>query len=356
MQIRANHITLLRIVLLPLPCALLFHGTTARMGALGLFAVLAATDWYDGILARRQGPTVLGGLLDPIADKIFIAFAYFPLMCIEGESGSGLAVFPVWLVTLLFFREFYVTGLRTLAAMHRIEFQTSVFAKYKTAIQMEAIAVILWVVVWQRTGWIMLGGIALAALVLMVIVFAQRARVRPIGLVMRSMTGTFVGSLLLAAILPLRWCFLCIGLAVLSVTLISGAQYAVRVHGKLASADRPLGIGGMGLSVIESICPLAFIGLAAHAMVPIGLPIAIVMSEFATGGLGNLLATEGIRRRSWFLWLRGGVLLGLGVCAWLSAHLGWGSMLTMGVTICAFAISAAYTAWIFIAFRRVYLR
>ena len=30
------------------------------------------------MLARKYGPTVLGGLLDPIADKVFIAFAYTP--------------------------------------------------------------------------------------------------------------------------------------------------------------------------------------------------------------------------------------------------------------------------------------
>ena len=37
---------------------------------------VGCTDWIDGMLARKYGPTVLGGLLDPIADKIFIAFAY----------------------------------------------------------------------------------------------------------------------------------------------------------------------------------------------------------------------------------------------------------------------------------------
>ena len=40
--------------------------------------LIGCTDWIDGMLAPQYGPTVLGGLLDPIADKVFIAFAYIP--------------------------------------------------------------------------------------------------------------------------------------------------------------------------------------------------------------------------------------------------------------------------------------
>src|SRR5580765_8240121 len=69
----------------------------------GIF--IGCTDWVDGILARKQGPTVLGGLLDPIADKVFIAFAYTPF------ADSGLV--PWWACGLMFTREFFITALRS---------------------------------------------------------------------------------------------------------------------------------------------------------------------------------------------------------------------------------------------------
>ena len=52
--------------------------------------LIGCTDWVDGMLARKYGPTVLGGLLDPIADKVFIAFAYVPFADTVGlDPGVG---------------------------------------------------------------------------------------------------------------------------------------------------------------------------------------------------------------------------------------------------------------------------
>jgi cardiolipin synthase len=67
----ADGITLLRI---PLAIAFpFFTGTDARLALLGL---AAATDFSDGIVARRFGGSRLGVLLDPVADKLFMAFAF----------------------------------------------------------------------------------------------------------------------------------------------------------------------------------------------------------------------------------------------------------------------------------------
>jgi phosphatidylglycerophosphate synthase len=43
---------------------------------LGLLAVAAATDLLDGPLARRFGSSSLGSLIDPVADKLFMASAF----------------------------------------------------------------------------------------------------------------------------------------------------------------------------------------------------------------------------------------------------------------------------------------
>ena len=43
---------------------------------LGLLAIAAATDLLDGPLARRYGSSSLGSLIDPVADKLFMASAF----------------------------------------------------------------------------------------------------------------------------------------------------------------------------------------------------------------------------------------------------------------------------------------
>ena len=53
--------------------ALIVDEDTTRAG-LVLFAVVAATDWVDGALARATGQvTELGKILDPVADRLAIA-------------------------------------------------------------------------------------------------------------------------------------------------------------------------------------------------------------------------------------------------------------------------------------------
>ncbi len=61
-------------VRLPLALAFLLAGSaTARLVVLGL---AAASDLLDGPLARRYGSSALGAVLDPIADKLFVACAF----------------------------------------------------------------------------------------------------------------------------------------------------------------------------------------------------------------------------------------------------------------------------------------
>jgi phosphatidylglycerophosphate synthase len=43
---------------------------------LGILATAAATDLLDGPLARRYGASSLGSLIDPVADKLFMASAF----------------------------------------------------------------------------------------------------------------------------------------------------------------------------------------------------------------------------------------------------------------------------------------
>jgi cardiolipin synthase len=75
----ADAITLLRI---PLAVAFpLATGTAVRLVILGL---AAGTDLGDGWVARRFGGSRIGAVLDPIADKLFVAVA-FAVVLISGR-------------------------------------------------------------------------------------------------------------------------------------------------------------------------------------------------------------------------------------------------------------------------------
>ena len=67
----ADVFTVLRV-----PLAALFPFVRAPLGQLAIVAAAAISDVTDGVLARRFGGSRAGAVLDPIADKIFMAVAF----------------------------------------------------------------------------------------------------------------------------------------------------------------------------------------------------------------------------------------------------------------------------------------
>lgn len=106
-MLNPNKLTILRIFLLPLPCALLFLETYyAKLAAIGLGSLLGFTDYLDGVLARRHKKiTPLGTFLDPVADKIFITTVYLTLTYL-----GYLSFLPISLIIL---REIFISYLRS---------------------------------------------------------------------------------------------------------------------------------------------------------------------------------------------------------------------------------------------------
>src|SRR5580698_3494881 len=75
-----NIITLVRLLCIPVFLWLLF-GAGRQTDAAILLAVLGATDWVDGFVARRYGQvTTLGKILDPTADRILVGTAVISIM------------------------------------------------------------------------------------------------------------------------------------------------------------------------------------------------------------------------------------------------------------------------------------
>ncbi len=129
MKITANMVTLARIALLPIPCAfLLYGGMWAWWVALILFSLLGTTDFIDGMMARKEGPTCLGSLIDPVADKIFVAAVTL--------SYTSVGFFGSWFPILILSREFVLTSLRASVAFRGEQVKTGKLGKIKTVYQM----------------------------------------------------------------------------------------------------------------------------------------------------------------------------------------------------------------------------
>ena len=91
-----NLISLVRLLLVPVFAVLLVQHRDGW--ALVVLAVSGASDWLDGVVARRWNQVSrLGQLLDPAADRLFI------LVTIVTLAWRG--VVPWWLVVVLVFRD-----------------------------------------------------------------------------------------------------------------------------------------------------------------------------------------------------------------------------------------------------------
>lgn len=106
-----NLLSLLRLVLVPVFVWLLVVG---ELGWAGLVLVVAGlSDYADGKIARRYGlVTRLGQLLDPIADRLYIAATMVGLAAVD--------VIPWWLLVLLVARDAFILSMYPTVRRHRL--------------------------------------------------------------------------------------------------------------------------------------------------------------------------------------------------------------------------------------------
>ena len=120
-----NFLTMLRIFSIPvLVVVLLTQFEGKELVAVTIFLLAALTDTLDGLVARRREQvTILGQILDPIADKLLIASAFICLV----ELGAA----PAWMVVIILGRELAVTGFRAIASSKGIYIASSRLGKFK---------------------------------------------------------------------------------------------------------------------------------------------------------------------------------------------------------------------------------
>ena len=122
---------------------LYFQRPLADWFALLLFVSAAITDFFDGYLARLwKQESKFGAMLDPIADKAMVVIA---LVVIVALSTADKLVMDPWILlpaTIILFREVFVSGLREFVGASMGALPVTNLAKYKTTVQMIAIAVL----------------------------------------------------------------------------------------------------------------------------------------------------------------------------------------------------------------------
>ncbi|MFA5621403.1 MAG: CDP-diacylglycerol--glycerol-3-phosphate 3-phosphatidyltransferase [Thermovirgaceae bacterium] len=101
-----------------------------------VFTIAALTDTFDGYFARKHGMvTNLGKIIDPLADKILVIAALISLVQLQR--------LPAWIVVIILSREFFVTGLRMVAASEGVVISASRGGKVKTVTQIIAILLMI---------------------------------------------------------------------------------------------------------------------------------------------------------------------------------------------------------------------
>jgi CDP-diacylglycerol---glycerol-3-phosphate 3-phosphatidyltransferase len=152
-----NNITLTRIAAIPLMLWVLrTHLLDGPNGereivAVAIFILASLTDGIDGYLARKRNQvTPLGMLLDPLADKLWIAAAFVSLVQFNPT------MVPAWIAVVIIGREFLVSGLRSIAATQGFTIEASNLGKFKMVVQIICIAAAIFDRRWH--DWPLLGG------------------------------------------------------------------------------------------------------------------------------------------------------------------------------------------------------
>ena len=170
-----NLISVIRILLV-VPIALALSHQRLALSIL-LLAIAALSDAADGYLARRFGwQSELGGVLDPLADKLLLATAFVTL--------SFLKLVPVWLMVAAVARDVIIVfgAAAYRMVIGRLTAHPSIISKTNTLCQAAFILAVVsrakfsvppeWVVTW-------LGALVLATVVVSgfdyVLVYGRRA-------------------------------------------------------------------------------------------------------------------------------------------------------------------------------------
>jgi len=287
MRITANQVTIARLLAMPLIGWMIYGDATMRAIGVAIGTLVGLTDTVDGYLARKHGPTVLGSILDPVADKIFIVVCY---ACFADRGGI-----PWWIAAAIFSREFLVTVLRSSLELGGRRLPSTGIAKVKTWVQMLSFGFLVLIpIIGSRTGLQILFG---APLALALVVLASR---RASGITRR---GFQIGAAVLMPFLAMSFVGaaaterLLIG-AVVFITWWSGLDYLKQGFPAVARAPahRVLHWLRLGAGALLPVVVMAALAVPGLPTIPL---VVLLASDMARGALDNFAANQGVADFSW---------------------------------------------------------
>lgn len=130
-------ITLSRIFAVPLIILAMWPDQLGwNIAAALLFIAASTTDYFDGYYARKfNAVSNFGKFMDPIADKILITSILTMLL--------ALHKIDAWMVIIILARDNFIGGIRSVAAADQIIIDAKPAGKWKTAMQMFAIPIVI---------------------------------------------------------------------------------------------------------------------------------------------------------------------------------------------------------------------
>jgi CDP-diacylglycerol---glycerol-3-phosphate 3-phosphatidyltransferase len=132
----ANLLGLLRISATPVVMALLLLPAPGTgLAAFVVFALAAATDFFDGRIARARGEvSPLGVFMDLVADKVLVAGVLIAMVATD--------LVPAWMAATIVIREFVVQSIRQLAAAQNTVISAAPMGKAKTLTTLAGLALL----------------------------------------------------------------------------------------------------------------------------------------------------------------------------------------------------------------------
>lgn len=148
-------LTLARIVMIPVLIAVFYlPWKWTSVASMLVFVLAALTDWLDGWIARRYHLySAFGAFLDPVADKLMVATALF--LIVQTHPTPWMAFWAAVIVG----REIAVSALREWMAElgQRATVKVQALGKFKTIVQMVAIACLLYSPSKVSPDWLWMG-------------------------------------------------------------------------------------------------------------------------------------------------------------------------------------------------------
>lgn len=128
----ANGVTVIRLLFAPVVFWMMYNDADSSSWPIAIFwFLLCSSDYLDGTLARKQGPTRSGAFLDPLADKVLVL------------GGIGVLVLAerwhiiVWL--LIAGRELVISVFRSIYVRRGLAVPATRLAKWKAFLQLSAV-------------------------------------------------------------------------------------------------------------------------------------------------------------------------------------------------------------------------